>query len=476
MPADLLAGLRKAVAGRVIGPDDHGWEQARRGWNLYVDQRPSAVVEVAGVADIAAAVRFAAEHRLPVTTQPRGHGATKALAGAILLRPTALDGLHLDLDRRLARVEAGVRWQRLNRALTGTGLTSLPGSTGDTSVAGYTLGGGMSWFSRMYGLAAHRVRAVELVTPDGEEVRVTGANDPDLFWALRGCGGEFGVVTALELDLLPLSYLHGGRLLWPATNARQVLSAYLEMTAAAPDGLTVWAWLLNLPDLDLVPASLRGRWAVALDLTYLAEGREGEPHHRPLWPDPLGWTDTIQASTVAGRALEPLRRLPAPAAGALGPVPLSELGTIAAEPTEPMPVMDGAMLLDRFDGAALDALLQAVQPGQPSPLAIVEIRHLGGAVAAVPERPGPIGAVPEPYALIMGGPVFQPEQAGELADALARVEAALAGFGSGRLPPNFGDDPAAIYPPAALERLRRLKRDRDPYQLIRSNRPLLSAG
>jgi FAD/FMN-containing dehydrogenase len=231
--------LRKQVSGRVVGPGDDGWERDRQAWNLHRDQRPVAVVSAASTADIVAAVRIARQHELAVTAQPRGHGATAALDGTILVRPTAFQSLQVDRDRRIARVGAGVRWQQLNEALSGTGLTSLPGSTGDTSVVGYTLGGGLSWFGRRYGLAAHRINTIELVTPNAEHVRISSTDDPELFWAMRGGGGEFGIVTALELDLLPAKQIYGGRLMWSVEHAPHVFSAFLEATGEAPDELTL---------------------------------------------------------------------------------------------------------------------------------------------------------------------------------------------------------------------------------------------
>jgi FAD/FMN-containing dehydrogenase len=447
-PSSLVDDLRRHLTGSVVGPGDDRWEQARRGWNLQVDQRPAAVVNAGSVADISTAVRTAADHGLAVTVQPRGHGGTAALDGTVLVRPTALGTVDIDLDRRRARIGAAVRWQRVNEALTGTGLTGLAGSTGDVSVIGYTLGGGLSWFGRRYGLAAHRIVAAELVTPEARHVRVTERDDPELMWALRGGGGDFGIVTALEVELVPAQHVYGGRLVWPAEHAAAVLTAYAQTTAAAPEQLTAWAWLLNLPDAEFVPAPMRGRWAVAVDVTYLGDEAEAERHLRPL------------------RALTP------PPAGLLGTVALAHLGAIAAEPTEPTPLLDGAAMLIEFDESVVTTLLDAIAPGQPSPLAIVEIRHLAGAFAR-PDEHGAAGHLREPYLLLSGGPVPDPAVAPALEAHIDRIDAAVAGHSSGRLPPNLGHDAARIYPPHILARLRRIKQERDPQGRIRSNRPVL---
>jgi hypothetical protein len=448
----VLDGLRRWVSGRVVGPADPGWNLARRAWNLQVEQQPAAVVDVRSVADAVAAVQVARDHGLAVTVQPRGHGATGALDGAVLLRPTGLDELRVDPATRTARVGAAVRWQLLNEALTGTGLTGLAGSTGDTSVVGLTLGGGLSWFGRRYGLAANRVRAVELVDADARHRRVTADSDPDLFWALRGGGGDFGVVTALELDLLPAPLIHGGRLTWPVEHAEVVLAAFTETTAAAPEELTVWAWLLNLPDVTVPPSRSLHRWSVAVDVTYLGAGPDAE------------------------RYLRPLRAATSPPSGSLGTVPLAGLGAIAAEPTEPTPILDGAAMLHTVDAATAEALLAAVAPGRPSPLAVVEIRHLDGSLGRPAPGHGALGHLPEPYSMVCGGPVVEPASAPELQACIDRLDAALARFGSGRRPPNFGHAAADIYPPDVLAQLQQVKRQRDPDGVIRSNRPVLAGS
>ncbi len=448
VPGDLVDGLRRQLSGRVVSPDDADWEAERQGWNLAVDQRPGLVVHVADADDIGTAVAFARRHGLSVSVQPVGHGASTALDGTILLRTGRIRDIEVDVGARTARVGAGVRWQQLNEALTGTGLTSLPGSSGHPSVVGYTVGGGVSWFGRAYGVAAGSVRAAELVGPDGRLVRVTEGTDPELFWALRGGGGDFGVVTSLEVDLHPAEHVHGGRLVWAAEHAAAVFAAYLDLIATAPDHLTAWVRLLNLPDLVVVPEPLRGRWTVAVDVTYLG------------------------SSDDATRQLDGLRRLPAPLVGTLGTVPLAGLSDVCAEPTDPKSVLDTATLLDDFDQVAVEALLDAVLCPRPAPLALVGIRHLGGALARAADHPGALVQVPQPYALLANGPTT-PETADDTRASLDRVRAAVAPYDSGRDPANFGAV-ERIHAPDVLDRLRDLKRRRDPAGVIRSNRPVLS--
>jgi hypothetical protein len=451
LPADLAAELERDVSGRIVTATDPEWDLARLGWDLQIDQRPAAVVHVEGTADISAAVRFASRHGIAVAAQPVGHGATKAVDGTILLRTTGMRGLAVDVPGRSARVEAGVRSRELNAALSGTGLTGFPGSSGDPTVVGYTLGGGMSWFGRKYGLAANNVRAVELVDPDGEHVRVTEQSDPDLFWALRGGGGDFGIVTAMEIDLMPAPHIFGGRLAWAVDQTAPVLDAFMTVASAAPDELSVWAWLLNLPEAPFVPEPLQGRWSVVVDLTYLGRADEAEAY------------------------LEPLRRIdrPPPTVDTLDPVPLAAVGDIAAEPEDPLPLVHDSTLLTSFDGQGIAALTDAVDLGHPAGLAVTEIRHLGGALARPSESHGAIGHIEEPFLLIYGGVVATPELAEPITDLVNRVGAAMSPYSPGRTFPNFAVDAKRAYPTDVLARLGAIKRERDPRGVIRSSRPIL---
>jgi FAD binding domain len=440
-----LDALRQRVAGPVTGPGDEDWERLRHGWNLAADQRPLAVVHVDGVPDIVAAVRFAAEEGLSVTAQPTGHGVSPALDGTIVLRTGALQGLDLDVERRRVRVEAGVRWQRLNEVLTGTGLTGLPGSTGDVSVAGYTLGGGLSWFGRRHGLGSERLLAADLVDAAGNHQRVTAETDPELFWALRGGGGDFGIVTAVELELIECPQVYGGRLSWPAERAAEVLTAFADLGADLPDELTLWAWLLDLPVVESVPEPLRGRPTVAIDLTYLGDGAD------------------------CGPLIAPLLEL-SPETNSLGPVPMAGIGDIAAEPVDPIPVADHVTLLRRFDREAAGVLAAAAQG---APLNVVGLRRLGGALDRPVPGQGAAGPVGEPYSLLTGGVVMgspDPVRA-----AMDRVLTAMAPYDSGRAPYNLGTDAELVYPAEVLARLRRIKRRYDPGGVIRCNRPVLPA-
>ncbi|SNS42729.1 FAD-binding oxidoreductase [Actinomadura mexicana] len=426
--------LRAAVRGRVLLPGDAGFDAARRPWNLAVEQPVEAVVEAADADDVAALVRYARSAGTAIATQPNGHGATGRTGGAILLRTRNLDGLEIDPAGRRARVGAGVASGRLQAAAAPHGLTGLPGSSPVVSVAGVALGGGLSWFGRAHGWVADSVTAFEVVDAEGRRRRVTADTDPDLFWALRGGGGDIAVVTSLDLALHPAPHLYGGRMLWPAVHAPEVMDAYRQITAAAPDELTVWLDLLHFPGADPM---------VAVDVTHLGPADEARDLLRPL--------DRLARPLSDGRAT----------------MAVSELGGITAEPTDPGAGRSRAELLTELDDGAVKALL-----ADPiAPLLSVQIRHLQGAF----DRPSdsPHGPLVEPYALYMFGIPADPETA----EAVQGRQAALADALriSGRKPLtllNPEETVANAFAPEALTRLRRTKARHDPHNTIRSNFPV----
>lgn len=445
-----LDELASVLPGQVVDPRHPDWRALSRPWILSVDQQPRAVVTVTDEEDVVAVVRWAARHDMSVSVQPVGHGATRALDGTVLLRTRELREISVDAETRIARVGAGVKWGELLAAVSDLGLTGLAGSSPDPSVVGFTLGGGLSWFSRAFGLAAHSVVAVELVDGHGELRRVTATSDPDVFWAIRGGGGDFGIVTAIEFRLHPAPHVYGGRLLWPIEMARPVLRAFAEVTASAPDELTAWAHLLRFPPLPEIPEPLRGGAFVSVDLTFLGGAEEAE------------------------RLLAPLRSLPALRFDTLGTVPLAELGGIAAEPVDPMPTMELSGLLRDFDEVTIDRLLEAVG-GPESPLVVVQVRHLGGALTRATAADGAAGALAEPYQLFCLGVPVSPEVSYAIGQAFAEVRSALSEHLTGRRAFNFlsdDHDPTSAFSTTALERLAAVKSEVDPHGTIRSNRPV----
>lgn len=426
-----VQSLPAHVRGRVRLPYDTGFHDARRPWNLAIAQDVAAVVEAADADDVASLVRFARARGIAVATQPSGHGATGRTGAGILLRTNALDTVEIDPTARTARIGAGVRSGALQRAAAEHGLTALPGSSPVVTVAGAALGGGLSWFGRRHGWMADSVRAFDVVTADGAAAHVTAETDPELLWALRGGGGDLAIVTGLELCLHRAPSVFGGRQLWPMARARDVARAFRAVAESAPAELTVWLELLNFPGADPM---------IAIDSTFL--GNEDE----------------------ARRLLRETDALPAPLSDSRAAMSAAELGTITAEPTDPAPGRSRAELLARFDDDAIDALVDV----PIAPLAMVQIRQLGGALARPSDSPH--GALQEPYAAYMFGVPTSPALANAIAERQSELADALPA--TGRKPLSFlapSEQLADALPAASIARIARLKAQRDPAGTIRGN-------
>src|SRR5215210_7853617 len=227
------------LTGDVVHPDHPEWDLARRAWNLAVDQRPALVALPADAGDVLAVVDYAIRSGLKVAPQGTGHNACAiaSLDDTILLSTQRMRGVEIDVEAQTARVQAGTLWIEVSEAATPHGLYPLSGSSPDVGVVGYTLGGGLSWLARKHGLAADHVTAIELVTPDGRLVRATPEDHADLFWALRGGGGNFGVVTAMEFRLFPYGEVYAGMFLFPYERAGEVLRAWHTWTQTAPEDI-----------------------------------------------------------------------------------------------------------------------------------------------------------------------------------------------------------------------------------------------
>ncbi|MFG1703009.1 FAD-binding oxidoreductase [Nonomuraea sp. M3C6] len=432
------ADLRTAVEGRVWLPGDDGFEQASKAWNLSVEQPVAAVVEAQGVDDVAALVRYAGQAGLAVSAQPSGHGASGDTDGVILLRTGRLDDVRVRPEERVAMVGAGAKWGQVLAAAGPHGLTGLAGSSPVVSVTGYTLGGGLSWFGRKHGFAADSVRAFEVVGADGERATVTAESDADLFWALRGGGGDFALVTAIEFALYPAPHLYGGRMMWPGHRTREVFEAFREVTAEAPDELSVWFNRVQFPQAPPM---------VTVDVAFLGEEDEG----RAL----LARLDKIDDVITDKRRV----------------VAVADLGDITAEPTDPAPGRSRAELLTGLDDATVETLL-----GTPmEPVVGVQVRHLGGALAASRPGAGPSGPVAEPYLLYLFGLALNPELSAAVGGKQARFAGELAV--SGRKPYTMlapGERAGAAFSAETVARLREIKRARDPRNVLRANFPVLA--
>ena len=451
-PGD-LTDLAGGLTGRLVTPADADWDALRAPWNVVVNQQPAAIVVAADADDVVTTVRYAAARGLSVAAQPGGHGASRASDGAILLRTGALDDVWIDVDARVARVGAGVKWGALQAALDGTGLTGLAGSNPDVTVVGLCLGGGIGWLGRAYGRGSDSVRAYEVVDAQGQHRWVTDASDPDLMWGLRGGGGDLAVVTAVELDLFPAPELSAATFMFPGTAAASVLRAFAALTKNAPRELTVWANLMTLPDAPFVPEPMRGQSFAVVTACF------------------LGDAEALDALVAPLREAGPVLR------DEVRDITPGQLGAIAEEPVDPTPAVLAGTLLHTLDDAAIDTLVAQVGVGSGSALAGAGVRHLGGAFAERRAN-GVAGPIAEPYSVSAMGVIPVPELAGPVGAGLDAVLAALDPWSTGRTILTFldrGESMSRCYDEPYLARLRALKAAVDPAGVVRSNRPIPGA-
>jgi FAD/FMN-containing dehydrogenase len=304
--------LRERCIGVVVDPSDSGYDAARTPWALTADQRPAAIAFPADAGDVACVVKVLRDEGLRLAVQGTGHAAHQLDVGSdtVLVRTSALTGVKVDPVARIARAGAGALWQDVVPAAAAHGLAPLAGSSPDVGVVGYSLGGGIGYLSRRHGLACNHVTAIELVTPDGDFVRCDHEHEAELFWALRGGSGRFGIVTAIEFALEPVAELYAGAMFWPWERAAEVLEAWRALTANAPDELTSMARLLQLPPLPEVPEPLRGRAWVNVQLAYLGDEAAGPRWSRACGRSSPSWTSSGPCRSRGSCACTAIRRGP----------------------------------------------------------------------------------------------------------------------------------------------------------------------
>jgi len=419
--ATSLAGLRSgAVQLPVHLPGDAGYDAARQPWNVAVDQRPAAVVVPRTVADVQAAVRAAATDGLRVAAQSTGHNpgplVAQGLSDVVLVKMHEMRGVTVDPVRRVARVEGGAIWMDATEPAADHGLAALHGSSPDVGIAGYTLGGGIGWYARKLGLASNSVTAIELVTAEGEHVRADASENRELFWALRGGGGNFGVVTAIEFRLYPIETAYAGMLAWDVRHADRVVRRWAEWAADAPDCVSTSLRLLNLPPLPMIPEPLRGRSLVVVD-------------------------GAVVDCDAQARAVLSLLRGLGPETDTFDRVPARALPRIHMDPEGPTPGVSGSAMVGTLTDAAIDTLLEQSGPDSGTSLLSTELRQLGGALARPVEGGGALSSLDADHALFAVGIAATPELAAAGRADADRLVAAMRPFESGRTYLNFAEEP-----------------------------------
>ncbi|GIF63363.1 FAD-linked oxidase [Asanoa ishikariensis] len=448
-----LGRLASQVAGPVLAPGDADYPAETATWNETLVERPAVVVGATSTADVQAAVRFAAANDLPVAAVATGHGAVVASDGAVMVNLRRLKDIVVDTPTRSATIGGAVTAQPLIDAAFPEGLAPLAGSSPNVGVVGYALGGGLSaTLGRTYGWAADHVRSADIVTPDGELRHIDAAHEPDLFWAIRGGKGNFGVVTSLDLDLVPMTELYGGGIYFAGEHVEPVLDAFRRLVAASPQELTLSFAFMRLPDQPDVPEPLRDRFTVHVRVAYLGPPAEGERLIADLRATAPALIDTVTE------------------------MPYTGIAAIHQDPLDPVPTYEVSALLSDFPADAEQALIDVAGPDADTPAGMIEIRQLGGALGRDPSVPNAVGNRDAGFQLFGGAFGTGPGLAEQFRAPLAAISGALAPWSTGHQQANFltgydlaPDAVARAYEPDTYHRLREVKRSYDPRNLFRIN-------
>ncbi|MRX44091.1 FAD-binding oxidoreductase [Agromyces kandeliae] len=437
----------------VLSPGDDGWDEARATFNLLDDQRPELIALPRDAEEVAQAVAVARGAGLRVAAQGTGHGASSrdTLAGAMLVNTSRMTHVEIDAVARRVRVGAAAKWEHVAPMLSERGLAGLHGSSLDVGIAGYSMGGGIGWLTRRHGLQANAVRAIELVTAEGEHVRADAEHHADLFWALRGGGGNFGVVTAIEFDVVAVPELTAGSFFYPVDRAAEVLRAWTRLLPSFPEELTTWVSIIHFPPTPDVPDVVRGQSLAIVMAAHL--GREAE----------------------ARRLLRPLEDL-APVMDTLGPQDPIALGTLAMDPESPLPYRSTTALVDGLPDSAVESMAELAGAG--GALAMLQIRHIGGAFGRRPAGAGARATLPGEILVFGLGVPMDAESGAAVARGLDGLDAVLAPLAVGEYP-NFVEHPvdaSRFFDDATWARLRDVKATWDPADLVRGNHHVPAAS
>ena len=441
--------LRAAFTGDVHEPGDPAYDALRLPWNRRIDPRPAVVAAAAGPLDVRDAVRTARELDLPFAVQSTGHGTYLPSDGGVLLHTGRMAAVEVDPRHRSVRVGPGAVWSDVIAAAAPYGLAPLSG-TPSVGVAGYTLGGGTGWLSRRHGYAADSLLRAELVTADGELRMVSDDEYPELHWAVRGGGGNFGVVTSLELRLFEVGPVTAGMILYDARRAPALLTRYGEWAAGEPDALNTSVILMRMPDLPMVPQPARGRSVVALRV--FCDGTEA----------------------VARAALAPLLAVAGrPLVDGLAELTFAEAAPrFGGPPHPPAAVWQHLDLLREITPELVRVLSAALDDPATSALTALELRHWGGAMSRTDADDGPVGHRDVPFSVIATAMASSEQEREPAAASVATAAARLWPFATGGTFLNFLGDPArtaSAYTTDDYAALRALKRVWDPDNVFRLN-------
>jgi FAD/FMN-containing dehydrogenase len=445
-PSDLEA-LRGALRGRLVRPTDPSYESDHVVWNTAFQGRPIAIVHAADAGDVATAVGFARRSNLEIAVRSGGHSIAGHSTGdgAFVIDMRQMRALHVDLDQRIAWAGVGLTAGELTEALTPHGLAVPFGDTASVGIAGITLGGGIGYLARKHGMTIDSLIAAEIVTADGDVVTASEDEHPDLFWALRGGGGNFGIVTRLCYRLTPVGDILGGALVLPAT--REVLRSLVPLASAAPDELTVIAQLMAAPPAPGVPAEHVGAPSLWLLFVYA-----GDPQ--------------------AGRAaIEPFRRVAAPLTEMVAPMPYAGIYELSREAEQPGRSTARSVFMDVLDDAAVDAVLDAFAVSPEGTM--IQLRVLGGAMGRVATDATAFAhrssAVMVTIINMLGEPADDEGAISWNRSLFGQLEPRSTGVYVNFLEDEGDERIRAAYPGGTYERLAQVKRRYDPENVFHRN-------
>ncbi|GGD66160.1 FAD-binding oxidoreductase [Caballeronia grimmiae] len=452
IPVESIDTLKTAVRGKFIAPADSDYDEARKVWNAAIDRRPALIVRCAGTADVIAALAFARDNAMLISIRGGAHNIAGSAVSddALMIDLSAMKSVRVDPQAKRAYVEPGALLSDFDHEAQAFGLATPLGINSTTGVAGLTLGGGFGWISRKFGVTVDNLVAAEIITADGQWHRVSVESEPELFWALRGGGGNFGVVTLFEFRLHEVGpQVYGGLVVYPLEQADQVLPKYRDFVASSPDEMTVWAVMRLAPPLPFLPEDVHGKPIIALACCFIGPVEDG------------------------AKAIEPVRSFGTPYGEHLGPMPFATW----QKAFDPLLTPGARNYWKSHNFASLpdetfDVLTKAVL-AVPSPHCEVFIGAMGGQTNRVPVDATAYANRDSIYTINIHGRWTDPADDEKCTQWTREMFAALTPYATGSVYVNFltgdeGDRVKAAYGPN-FERLAEVKRRYDPNNVFRSN-------
>jgi FAD/FMN-containing dehydrogenase len=445
--------LRATFKGGVIGPDDDTYDRARTVFYGGFDRRPQVIIRPADVDEVTNVVALAADSGLPLAVRSGGHSvAGHGVNDGIVLDLGDMQALDIDVDRRVAHVQPGLTAGRYTKATTEHGLVTPFGDTGSVGIGGLTLSGGVGFLARKHGLTIDSLLAAEIVTADGRVLHVDADNHPDLFWAIRGGGGNFGVATQFTFQLHELESVYGGMFALPATP--ETVEAFMAASEAAPNEMTEIAVVMPAPPMPMIPAEVHGQLIIFGTMCFAGDAEAGE------------------------RAMAPFRAIAPPLLDMVEKQPYLGIFQPSEEDFHPVAAAQ-TMFVDRIDQAAASIILDRLRDSDAQ-MRVVQLRALGGALAQVPAEATAYAHRSAPIMVNVAALCADPDEAAARMPWVADFASALKQGNAGAYVGFLGDEGdarvRAAYPDATWERLRAVKATYDPTNLFRGNQNIPPAA